>query len=113
MTASISAYLNFLASEGPSASLATLYGTGGQAEGSNRCIAILQQQQQRFGQLEALLISAPGRTELGGNHTDHNHGRVLAAAVNLDCLAAISPNEGAWITVSSEGFSPEISIDSR
>ena len=36
-----------------------------------------------------LMISAPGRTEIGGNHTDHNRGKVLAAAVNLDTLAEI------------------------
>ena len=34
------------------------------------------------------MVSAPGRTEIGGNHTDHNRGKVLAAAVNLDTLAA-------------------------
>src|SRR4030042_4235599 len=37
---------------------------------------------------KAVVIRAPGRTELGGNHTDHNHGRVLAGAVDLDILAA-------------------------
>ena len=40
---------------------------------------------------EVLLFSAPGRTEICGNHTDHNHGRVLAASVNLDIIAAVSP----------------------
>lgn len=45
-----------------------------------------------FGERENVqLISAPGRTEIGGNHTDHNHGRVLAASVNLDALCAVSP----------------------
>ena len=42
---------------------------------------------------EIALISAPGRTEIGGNHTDHNHGRVLAAAVNLDALCAVTPRD--------------------
>ena len=37
------------------------------------------------------LISAPGRTEIAGNHTDHQNGRVLAAAVNLDMVAAVTP----------------------
>ena len=41
-----------------------------------------------FGEAEELvLFSAPGRTEIGGNHTDHNHGRVLAASVNLDAVS--------------------------
>ncbi|MFA9381012.1 MAG: galactokinase family protein, partial [Acetanaerobacterium sp.] len=39
------------------------------------------------------LFSAPGRTEIGGNHTDHQRGRVLAAAVNLDVIAVVARNE--------------------
>jgi len=49
-------------------------------------------------------FSAPGRTEIGGNHTDHNHGRVLAAAVDLDAVAAAAPRSDACIRVYSEGF---------
>ena len=52
------------------------------------------------------LISAPGRTEIGGNHTDHNKGRVLAAAVNLDTLAAVSPREDMLVHLHSEGYRP-------
>ena len=45
---------------------------------------------EEFGAADALeYFSAPGRTEIGGNHTDHNHGKVLAAAVNLDVIAAV------------------------
>ncbi len=40
----------------------------------------------------ARFFSAPGRTEIGGNHTDHNHGRVLAAAINLDVVGMAKPN---------------------
>ena len=53
---------------------------------------------------EARLFSAPGRTEIGGNHTDHNHGRVLAAAVDLDALAVAAPRADDAICVYSEGF---------
>ncbi len=49
-------------------------------------------------------FSAPGRTEVGGNHTDHNHGKVLAAAVNLDVIAVVEPTEDGIITFKSEGF---------
>ncbi len=52
---------------------------------------------------EASLYSAPGRTEVCGNHTDHNHGRVLAAGVNLDAIAAAAPNSENIIRVKSEG----------
>ena len=55
------------------------------------------------------LISAPGRTEIIGNHTDHNNGRVLAAAVNLDCLACVSPREDMQVNILSAGY-PAISL---
>lgn len=50
------------------------------------------------------LFSAPGRTEIGGNHTDHQHGHVLAASVNLDIIAAARQNGTHTIRIQSEGF---------
>ena len=64
-----------------------------------------------FGDKENIqLISAPGRTEIGGNHTDHNHGRVLAAAVNLDALCAAGPRDDMRVRFYSEGYAP-VEID--
>ena len=64
-----------------------------------------------FGDSEQLrYFSAPGRTEVGGNHTDHNHGKVLAASVNLDVIAVVEPTDDNIITIKSEGF-PEDSVD--
>ena len=58
-----------------------------------------------FGESEELgLFSAPGRTEIGGNHTDHQHGAVLAASVNLDVIAAAAPNGSDIIRIQSEGY---------
>ena len=58
------------------------------------------------------LISAPGRTEIIGNHTDHNNGRVLAAAVNLDCVACVSPRDDMTVRIHSAGYPPiELSLD--
>lgn len=58
------------------------------------------------------LLSAPGRAEVIGNHTDHNHGKVLAAAVNLDTLALVSPREDNLARLHSEGYeSFSISLD--
>ena len=51
-------------------------------------------------------FSAPGRIELGGNHTDHQHGCVLAAAVDLEMTAAVTPNGAGTIRVFSHGFAP-------
>jgi galactokinase len=57
-----------------------------------------------FGEREITLFSAPGRTEVGGNHTDHQHGRVLAAAVNLDILCVAAKNDDNIIRIRSAGF---------
>ena len=51
-------------------------------------------------------FSAPGRTEIGGNHTDHQHGCVLAAAVDMQTTAEVTLNSENVIRVDSEGFSP-------
>jgi len=61
---------------------------------------------------EIRYFTAPGRTELGGNHTDHQHGLVLAAAVDVDTVAAVAPNDLGLVRLWSEGFPPcEISVD--
>ena len=56
------------------------------------------------------VFSAPGRTEIGGNHTDHQHGCVLAAAVDLETVAEVTLNETDCIRVRSEGY-PEVVVD--
>ena len=58
------------------------------------------------------MVSAPGRTEIGGNHTDHNRGKVLAAAVNLDTLAAVNGRGDQLVRIFSEGYPPmELSLE--
>ena len=57
-----------------------------------------------FGGQPARYFSAPGRTELSGNHIDHQHGRVLAGAVNLDMLAAVRTNGTQTIRILSQGY---------
>ena len=57
-----------------------------------------------FGQQPQRYFSAPGRTEIGGNHTDHQRGQVLAAAVNLDTVAAVRVNGTDEIRIQSEGY---------
>lgn len=65
-----------------------------------------------FGEKDGMrFISAPGRTEVAGNHTDHNHGRVLAAAVNLDTVAAVTPNDTSLVTLYSEGYDKPFIVD--
>ncbi len=56
------------------------------------------------------IFSAPGRTEIGGNHTDHEHGRVLVASVDLDTIAAAVPADDGKVSILSEGY-PMCTID--
>ena len=65
---------------------------------------------QIFGGQPTRYFSAPGRTEIGGNHTDHQRGRVLAAAVNLDTVAAVRPNGTNLIRIQSQGY-PMCQVD--
>ncbi len=67
---------------------------------------------EEFGRLygedrEVFLFSVPGRTEVCGNHTDHNHGRVLAAAIDRDIIAVASPSAEAVVRVRSEGYAED------
>ena len=57
-----------------------------------------------FGDREARVWSAPGRTEIGGNHTDHQHGKVVAASVDMDMLAAAAANGENTVRVKSDGY---------
>jgi len=59
----------------------------------------------QFGENDISLFSAPGRTEIGGNHTDHQHGHVLAGSVNVDTIAIAAPNGTNVIRIQSEGHS--------
>lgn len=57
-----------------------------------------------YGNKDFMLFSSPGRTEIGGNHTDHNYGRVLAGAVNLDNIAVAAKNDSDIIRIESNGY---------
>lgn len=76
----------------------------------DRYAAAAEKFEELYGEKPAFFFSAPGRTEVGGNHTDHNLGCVLAGGVSLDVIAAVVPTDDNKITVNSEGF-PEDVID--
>lgn len=57
---------------------------------------------------DTFIFSAPGRTEIGGNHTDHQHGRVLAGAVNLDVIAITQKTDNNIITIKSDGYDVDV-----
>jgi len=58
-----------------------------------------------------LLFSSPGRTEISGNHTDHNHGKVIGGSINLDCIAAAAVNDSNCIHILSETFQQKFTVD--
>lgn len=60
--------------------------------------------EKEFGDGPAELYSAPGRTEIGGNHTDHQHGNVLAASIHQDAIAVVRPNDRNLIRFLSQGY---------
>ena len=78
-----------------------------------RAAYVMEGFKESFGATEDTMValcSAPGRTEICGNHTDHQHGRVLAAAVNLDFLACVALNGTSVVHFQSEGW-PMTSVD--
>ena len=77
---------------------------------AKRYIALLQQFKKSFNQESGLVFSSPGRTEIGGNHTDHNFGRVLAGAVNLDNIAVATKNNSIIVRIESIGY-PAFEVD--
>ena len=90
--------------------------TGGDPR-RDRAAGVLEGFRTTFGAGEdapVTLCSAPGRTEICGNHTDHQHGRVLAASVNLDFLACAAPNGTNTIRFQSEGWPlVEVALDGK
>ena len=107
MMKSVSAWKQELSSGAHAARLASLYCCAPEetAPQAARYEAALNGLETTFGpHAEAGLYSAPGRTEIGGNHTDHQHGRVLAGSVNIDMIAAAAPNSLNQLRVQSEGY---------
>ena len=84
--------------------LIRLYGREGKDRAHTRCLEAAAGFRQAFGYSPQALFSAPGRTELGGNHTDHQRGCVLAAAVDMDILAAAAVTDSGVIRVLSQGY---------
>lgn len=64
-----------------------------------------------YHQDSAEFFTAPGRTEIIGNHTDHNGGKVIAASIDMDTIGAACPNESNIVRITSEGYEKEIVVD--
>ena len=87
-----------------------LYGSGAE-ENTERYRHVVKGFEETYGKGDILLFSSPGRTEISGNHTDHNHGKVLAGSINLDCVGAAAKNGTDTIHILSETFHQNFTID--
>ena len=71
---------------------------------TERYIKALESFEEIFGDKEVEIYSAPGRSEVGGNHTDHQYGKVIATSINLDAIAVVAKREDDMIDLKSEGY---------
>lgn len=69
-----------------------------------RYIKALESFEKLYGEKEVEIYSAPGRSEVGGNHTDHQYGKVLATSINLDAIAIVAKTEDDIVSIKSEGY---------
>lgn len=99
-------YIDSLINEGDIPQFKELYGQNSELlyQQAIRYTKTLSRFKEIFGEKEVSVFSSPGRTEIGGNHTDHNHGRVLASAVNLDNIAVAAKNDLNIIRIESSGY---------
>ena len=59
---------------------------------------------EEFGEDDVEIYSAPGRSEVGGNHTDHQHGEILAASINLDAIGIVKKTDDMKVSILSKGY---------
>lgn len=90
--------------------MAELYGEAGAAGNTERYRQVVKGFEKTYGDNDILLFSSPGRTEISGNHTDHNHGKVLAGSINLDCVGAAAKNGTDTVRILSETFNQKFII---
>ena len=103
--------LELLRSEAADIRMRELYGADKAEENIHRYEDLVQKFQENFGEKDILMFSSPGRTEISGNHTDHNHGKVLAGSINLDCVGIAAKNESSKVNIISETFHQKFTID--
>jgi galactokinase len=96
----------------PDNTLIELYGADDLGKQRQRYRDLVREFSERFREPKSLqYVSVPGRTELGGNHTDHNHGKVLCAAVSRDSIAVVEPRSDNLVKMKSSAFPQLYEID--
>lgn len=103
--------LKLLESEKAKKLLGELYGKAAVEENQKRYEDLVGKFVKEFGEKDLYLFSSPGRTEISGNHTDHNHGKVLAGSINLDCVGVAAVNDTNFVNIVSETFNQSFTID--
>ncbi len=103
--------LRLLKTEGARKVLAKLYGEDQVEENIRRYSSLTGKFKETYGDKEILIFTSPGRTEISGNHTDHNHGKVLAGSINLDCVGIAAVNGSTRVNIVSETFNQKFTID--
>ncbi len=103
--------LELLQSEAAYTRMCELYGAEKAEENIRRYGELVKKFRENFGENDILMFSSPGRTEISGNHTDHNHGKVLAGSINLDCVGIAARNESSRVNIISETFQQKFTID--
>lgn len=88
-----------------------LYGAEQSPMQTKRYEAVVDGYVHSFGDADIFLFSSPGRTEISGNHTDHNHGKVIGGSINLDCVAAAAKTEERAVHIISETFQQDFVIN--
>lgn len=98
--------------DGNNSAFKELYGTSEDVlkKQAKRYESLIEKFKADFGTSDFMLFSSPGRTEIGGNHTDHNYGRVLAGSVNLDNIAIAAKNNTSIVRIESAGY-PRFEVD--
>ena len=91
------------------ATLEKIYGES--QESMKRYASLAENFKEKFGSEEMEFFTAPGRTEIVGNHTDHNGGKILAGSISMDTIGAAYPNGTDVITIISEGYKKSIVVD--
>ena len=90
--------------------LEEMYGKGNAAEHISRYQEIADGFVNTFNKNDFELFSSPGRTEIGGNHTDHNHGKIVAGSVHMDCIAAAAANGTDHVRIISKTYNQDYAI---
>ena len=103
--------LELLESQKADSLFADLYGQKDVAAQKERYKEVIREFEKEFGEKDILLFSSPGRTEISGNHTEHNHGKVLAGSINLDCVGVAARNMSNKVRIVSVTFDQKFTID--